>query len=46
MIPQLAFGSTGHVSTRTLFGAAWLGKVDQERPTVRLSFSSTRDQPY
>jgi predicted aldo/keto reductase-like oxidoreductase len=29
MIPLLAFGSTGHVSTRTLFGAASLGKVDQ-----------------
>lgn len=29
MIPQLPFGSTGHTSTRTLFGAASLGKVDQ-----------------
>src|ERR1700720_1091782 len=29
MIPLLAFGSTGHDSTRTLFGAASLGKVDQ-----------------
>lgn len=30
MIPTLEFGSTGHVSTRTLFGAAALGRVSQE----------------
>ncbi len=30
MIPKLAFGRTGHLSTRTLFGAAALGKVTQE----------------
>ena len=29
MIPTHPFGSTGHDSTRTLFGAAALGKVDQ-----------------
>jgi aryl-alcohol dehydrogenase-like predicted oxidoreductase len=29
MIPRHPFGNTGHVSTRTLFGAACLGKVDQ-----------------
>ena len=29
MIPSHPFGSTGHVSSRTLFGAACLGKVDQ-----------------
>ena len=29
MIPKLAFGRTGHVSTRTLFGAAALGDVSQ-----------------
>ena len=29
MIAQIAFGRTGHASTRTLFGAASLGKVDQ-----------------
>ncbi|MDB5057647.1 MAG: aldo/keto reductase [Chloroflexi bacterium] len=29
MIPTLAFGRTGHVSTRTLFGAAALGEVTQ-----------------
>ena len=30
MIEQLAFGSTGHVSTRTLFGAAALGEASQD----------------
>ena len=30
MIPLLAFGSTGHRSTRTLFGAAALSRVTQE----------------
>jgi predicted aldo/keto reductase-like oxidoreductase len=29
-IPTLAFGSTGHTSTRTLFGAAALSRVDQK----------------
>jgi aryl-alcohol dehydrogenase-like predicted oxidoreductase len=30
MIPKMEFGRTGHVSTRTLFGAAALGGVTQE----------------
>lgn len=30
MIEKLPFGKTGHVSTRTLFGAAALGRVSQE----------------
>jgi aryl-alcohol dehydrogenase-like predicted oxidoreductase len=30
MIPKLAFGSTGHESTRTLFGAAAFSRVTQE----------------
>jgi len=30
MIPKLAFGRTGHLSTRTLFGAAALGTVSQK----------------
>ena len=30
MIPKRIFGRTGHLSTRTLFGAAALGKVSQE----------------
>lgn len=30
MITQLAFGRTGHLSTRTLFGAAALGSVTQD----------------
>jgi len=29
MIPKLAFGRTGHTSTRTIFGAAALGRVSQ-----------------
>lgn len=29
MIPTLPFGETGHESTRTIFGAAALGKLDQ-----------------
>lgn len=29
MIPSLPFGSTGHLSTRTIFGAAALARVDQ-----------------
>jgi predicted aldo/keto reductase-like oxidoreductase len=29
MIAKLPFGKTGHLSTRTLFGAAALGRVDQ-----------------
>src|SRR5579859_3101024 len=30
MIPTLAFGRTGHASTRVIFGAAALGRVTQE----------------
>lgn len=30
MIPKLTFGRTGHVSTRTLFGAAAFGRVTQD----------------
>jgi aryl-alcohol dehydrogenase-like predicted oxidoreductase len=30
MIPKKVFGRTGHLSTRTLFGAAALGRVSQE----------------
>lgn len=30
MIPKMAFGKTGHLSTRTLFGAAALGGVTQK----------------
>ena len=31
MISHIPFGSTGHISTRTLFGAAALGNVTQEQ---------------
>ncbi len=31
MIPTIPFGSTGHLSTRTLFGAAALGNVTQQQ---------------
>jgi aryl-alcohol dehydrogenase-like predicted oxidoreductase len=31
MIPKIPFGKTGHLSTRTLFGAAALGAMRQER---------------
>ncbi len=31
MIPKLPFGRTGHLSTRTIFGAAALGRVSQEK---------------
>jgi aryl-alcohol dehydrogenase-like predicted oxidoreductase len=30
MIPKMAFGRSGHMSTRTLFGAAALGSVSQQ----------------
>src|SRR5690242_5307782 len=30
MIPQARFGRTGHMSTRTLFGAAALSRVSQD----------------
>ena len=31
MIPRIPFGKTGHLSTRTIFGAAALGAMRQER---------------
>ncbi|MEX1103077.1 MAG: aldo/keto reductase, partial [Dehalococcoidia bacterium] len=31
MIPELPFGRTGHDSTRTIFGAAALGRLSQEK---------------
>ena len=37
MIPKLPFGSTGHFSTRTLFGAAALGGVTQEQANDTLA---------
>jgi aryl-alcohol dehydrogenase-like predicted oxidoreductase len=36
MIPKLPFGRTGHESTRTLFGAAALGRVTQEEADATL----------
>lgn len=37
MIPKIPFGSTGHDSTRTLFGAAALGKVTQAQADETLA---------
>jgi aryl-alcohol dehydrogenase-like predicted oxidoreductase len=36
MIPKKEFGSTGHMSTRTLFGAAALGSEDQKTADATL----------
>jgi len=36
MIPRSAFGSTGHLSSRVLFGAAALGAMSQERADATL----------
>ena len=36
MIPKKEFGSTGHMSTRTLFGAAALGSEDQKTSDATL----------
>jgi len=36
MLPQLAFGRTGHVSSRIIFGAAALGKVSQTEADAAL----------
>ena len=36
MIPKLPFGRTGHLSTRTLFGAAALGGVTQKEADATL----------
>ena len=35
-LPVAAFGATGHVSTRVIFGAAALGGMSQERADVTL----------
>ena len=37
MISHIPFGSTGHISTRTLFGAAALGRVTQEQADATLA---------
>lgn len=37
MIPRQAFGSTGHTSTRVIFGAAALGSVGQEKADAVLA---------
>ena len=37
MLPRAAFGSTGHDSTRVVFGAAALGGMSQERADVTLA---------
>ncbi len=34
MIPKLPFGKTGHDSTRVIFGAAALFRVDQDAAAV------------
>ena len=31
MIERIEFGATGHLSTRTIFGAAGLGRMKQDR---------------
>lgn len=36
MIEKIAFGNTGHISSRTLFGAAALGKVSQEEANITM----------
>lgn len=37
MIPTLAFGPTGHASTRVIFGAAALARMSQERADATLA---------
>ncbi len=37
MISQIPFGSTGHISTRTIFGAAALGNVTQQQADETLA---------
>ncbi len=37
MIPRAQFGSTGHLSSRVLFGAATLGAMSQERADATLA---------
>ena len=41
MIAKAPFGSTGHESTRTIFGAAALGSLSRPRPTRRSSCCSS-----
>ena len=36
MIEKIPFGQTGHLSTRTLFGAAALGNVTQKEADATL----------
>ena len=45
-IPTLAFGSTGHVSTRTLFGAASLSRVDQATADATLEVLLQHDMNH
>ncbi len=40
MLPRAPFGSTGHVSTRVVFGAAALGGMSQERADATLDLVS------
>ena len=37
MIERIAFGRTGHLSSRTIFGAAALGGMRQERADATLA---------
>jgi aryl-alcohol dehydrogenase-like predicted oxidoreductase len=37
MLPRASFGSTGHLSTRVIFGAAALGGMSQERADATLA---------
>ena len=37
MIPTASFGSTGHESTRVIFGAAALGGMSEERAATTLA---------
>lgn len=41
MIPKSAFGRTGHVSTRLVFGAAALGRMSQTRADATLALIDT-----
>lgn len=42
MIPTAPFGSTGHRSTRVIFGAAALGEMSQERANATLGLVAAR----
>ena len=41
MIPKIAFGQTGHESTRIIFGAAALGGMKQERADKTIDMVTT-----